>query len=154
MTISCSVASTKKRSWDGGRENEREREREHPRSDAMTGFDVPEGAFFLSPGFQVSCGLAARLDNRLGLNVRFERESAWTGYTGTAMQYSELMYDAPTAWALARTSARSFLLIFSFGRSGSASGNGNSSARWEKVSHDLLLLRELRSGFCTFGIVL
>lgn len=40
----------------------------------MTGFDVPEGAFFLSPGFQVSCGLAARLDNQLGLNVRFERE--------------------------------------------------------------------------------
>lgn len=60
-------------------------------------------------------------------------ESAWTGYTGTAMQYSELMYDAPTAWALARTSARSFLLIFSFEDRGQLPGK----ARRERASHGL-----------------
>lgn len=74
-----------------------------------------KGLFSPSLGSQVSCGLDARLDNRLELNVRFERKSerAWTRYTGTVMQYSELMYDAPTD-SRADIEARSFLLIFSF----------------------------------------
>lgn len=109
MTIRCNVASTKTIS-----EASKEGKRENPRSDAMTGFDVPEGAFFLSPGFQVSCGLAARLDNRLRLNVRFERERVDWIYGYRHAIFRTNVRRAHSVGSLARTSARSFLLISSF----------------------------------------
>ena len=106
--------------------------RENPRSDAMTGFDVSEGAFFLSPGFQVSCGLAVRLDNRLGLNVRFERERVdWIyGY-----RHAIFRTNVRCAHSVGSRADIGEVVPFNFQFRGSGSTSGN--IRWERASHDL-----------------
>lgn len=96
----------------------------------MTGFDVPEGAFFLSPGFQVSCGLAARLDNRLGLNVlRFERERVdWIyGY-----RHAIFRTNVRRAHSVGSRADIGEVVPFNFRGSGSTSGDAR-----ERASHGL-----------------
>lgn len=125
--ILYSVGSTK-----SDPETSKEDMRENRRSDAMTGFDVPEGAFFLSPGFQVSCGLAARLDNRLGLNVRFERERVdWIyGY-----RHAIFRTNVRRAHSVGSRADIDEVVPFNFQFRGSGSTSGDT--HWERASDDL-----------------